>query len=167
VTADEIKALLNLVPLPEEGGFFAETHRCEALVPKDALPDAYTGARNAGTTIYYLITPEDVSLMHRLPSEEVFHFYLGDPVLQLHLRPGGTGEEVTIGTDLGAGQRPQVIVPGDVWQGARLAPGGRFALLGCTVTPGFDYDDYEHGERAPLLEKWPAFKDEIRALTRA
>ncbi len=161
--------MLGLEPLPEEGGFFAETHRSEVLIPAAALAHAYEGDRNASTTIYYLITPDDVSLMHRLPSTEVFHFYAGDPVQQLHLRPDGTGAVVSIGTDLGAGQRPQVIVPGGVWQGARLAPGGRtqgWALLGCTVTPGFDYADYEHGQRDELLASWPEWASEIRALTR-
>ena len=85
-------------------------------------------------------------------------------MLQLH--PDGSHRVVVLGTDLDAGQRPQIVVPRDVWQGARLRPGGRLALLGTTVAPGFDYADYETGARAALLASHPAARDLLRALTR-
>ena len=96
----------------------------------------------------------------------MFHFYLGDPVEMLQLLPGGHGRVLVLGTDLAAGMRPQVLVPGDVWQGTRLVPGGGLALLGTTVAPGFDPADYEPGERAALLAAYPAFAERIIALTR-
>jgi uncharacterized protein len=96
----------------------------------------------------------------------VFHFYLGDPVEMLQLLPGGDGRVHLLGTNLAAGMRPQVLVPGDVWQGTRLFPGGGLALLGTTVAPGFDLADYEPGERAALLAAYPAFAERIIALTR-
>src|SRR5581483_11176343 len=99
----------------------------------------------AATAIYYLLTPDTVSAMHRLATDEIFHFYLGDPVEMLQLRPDGSHRVAILGPDLDAGQRPQIVVPRGVWQGARLVPGGRFALLGTTVAPGFDYADYETG----------------------
>ena len=86
-------------------------------------------------------------------------------MVQLRLHPGGRGEIVTIGNNLFAGMRPQAVVPRGVWQGARLAPGGRYALLGCTVAPGFDYADYEAGARAALAAVFPQFAEEISALT--
>ena len=141
MTADEIKRLLELHTLPHEGGWFHETYRAQTVIPARALPSAYPSARHAGTAIYYLLTPDDISAMHRLPSDEVFHFYMGDPVQQLRLHDDGTAETVVLGTDLMKGQRPQATVLGNVWQGARLVEGGRFALLGCTVSPGFDFDD--------------------------
>lgn len=101
--------------------------------------------------------------MHRLASDEIFHFYLGDPVEMLQLWPDGSHQVVLIGPDLEAGQRPQVIVPRDVWQGARLRPGGRYALLGTTVAPDADY---ETASSAALLTTHPTAKDLIVALTR-
>ncbi len=163
--AERIKALLNLRPHPAEGGFFAETYRSDERLAGEALPTRYGGARAFGTAIYYLLTPETFSTMHRLASDEVFHFYLGDPVEMLHLFPDGTGRIVTLGPDLEAGMRPQAIVPRGAWQGARLVPGGRFALLGTTVAPGFDFADYEAGPREALLRTYPAFRDCIVALT--
>ena len=165
-TVEALCALLGLVPHPIEGGFFAETYRSRDLLPGDALPARYRGARAAATAIYYLLTPETFSAMHRLGSDEIFHFYLGDPVEMLQLAPDGSHRVVVIGPDLEAGQRPQMVVPRGVWQGARLRPGGRLALLGTTVAPGFDYADYETGARAALLASYSAARDLVTALTR-
>jgi predicted cupin superfamily sugar epimerase len=112
-----------------------------------------------------LLTGDTFSEMHRLPTEEVFHFYLGGPVRMLQLLPAGGGQEVVLGPDLTAGQRPQVVVPPGVWQGSRLEPGAEFALLGATMAPGFDYADYEQGQRGRLIEQYPDFADLIRRLT--
>lgn len=156
---------LGLVPHPKEGGWFRETYRAAETFDAEALPGAYAGPRAVSTAIYYLLTPATFSALHRLASDEVFHFYAGDPVEQLRLHPGGRGEVVTIGNNVLAGQRPQVLVPRGVWQGARLAPGGRYALLGCTVAPGFDYADYESGGRAALIAAYPEFAEPIATLT--
>jgi len=156
---------LGLVPLPEEGGLYAETYRSASVIPGGAIPGRHESPRRCATAIYYLITPERFSALHRVSSTEIFHFYLGDPVDMLQLHPDGTGQTLTIGTDLLSGQRPQVVVQRGVWQGTRLAPGGRFALLGCTVSPGFEYEDYEHGRRAELQAAYPAFAAEIAGLT--
>jgi predicted cupin superfamily sugar epimerase len=167
MTADEIIALLKLKPHPEEGGFYAETYRSDESIPRDALPARYSGARTFGTAIYYLVTPATFSAMHRLQSDEVFHFYLGDPVEMLQLWPDGTGKIMTLGADLRAGMQPQIVVPHGVWQGSRLRAGGKLALLGCTVSPGFEFADYEHGQRRQLIEKYPDFGEQIIALTKA
>ncbi len=166
----QIIDLLGLRPHPIEGGYFVETYRAEESISGDRLPGSYskTSDRSLGTAIYYLLTPETFSEMHRLPTEEVFHFYLGGPVRMLQLDPGGngSGREVVIGTDLLAGERPQIVVPAGVWQGSRLAPGVEFALLGATMAPGFDPADYEQGRCADLVEQYPKFADLIRTLTR-
>jgi predicted cupin superfamily sugar epimerase len=167
-TAQTVIDILGLQPHPEEGGWFTETWRTAETISAEALDGRYGGtARNHGTAIYYLVTPETFSALHKLESDEVFHFYMGDPVEQLQLFPDGTGRLVTLGTDLEAGQRPQVIVPQGIWQGAKLAEGGSWALMGCTVAPGFDFADYEHGQRAALTEGWPAHAQAIAALTPA
>jgi predicted cupin superfamily sugar epimerase len=137
------------------------------LIAAAAFSDGrYEGARRTGTAIYYLLEPETFSEIHRLQSDEVFHFYAGDAVEMLQLREGGRGTKVVIGIDLMAGHWPQVVVERGVWQGSRLVKGGRWALLGCTVSPGFEFEDYESGERAELCAGWPDFAEEIRALTR-
>jgi len=165
MTAEEIIQVLRLKPHPKEGGFFSETYRAGETIPKDALPLRYGGARACGTCIYYLLTPTTFSAMHRLQSDEIFHFYLGDPVEMLQLLPEGMGKLVVLGSDLRAAMEPQVVVPRGVWQGARLIAGGRFALLGCTVAPGFDFADYEHGRRNDLVKSHPRFRQEIQTLT--
>jgi predicted cupin superfamily sugar epimerase len=119
-----------------------------------------------GTAIYYLLEPGTFSEMHRLRSDEVFHFYAGDAVEMLQLMEGGSGRMVRIGNDLAADERPQVVVPRGVWQGSRLVEGGKWALLGCTVSPGFEFEDYEAGERAELCAGWAEFGEMIRELTR-
>jgi len=113
-TADEVIRLLDLKPLTIEGGFFRETYRSPDLID---LP-RYSSQRSLATAIYYLITPETFSRMHRVPGEEIFHFYLGDPVEMLQLDPDGTGEIITMGQHLAAGMKLQHIVPGGWWQGA-------------------------------------------------
>ena len=164
MTADDVIRVLNLRPHPVEGGFFRETYRSAATLPAAVLP-GHRGPRSVSTAIYYLLKPGHVSELHVLPGDEVFHFYLGSPVRMLQLWPGGTGKEVTLGSDLAAGQLPQVVVPGGVWQGTHLLADEGFALLGCTVAPGFDYADYTGGSRAELTAKWPAFAGLITKLT--
>ncbi len=163
-SADEIIALLNLQPHPAEGGFFAETYRAAEAHAAAELPPRYGQPRAHSTCIYYLLKPGTFSALHRLKSDEIFHFYLGDPVEMLRLHPDGRGETVVLGPDLAEGQRPQTLVPRGVWQGSHLLPGGRFALLGCTVAPGFDYADYEHGRREALAAAYPKFSEMIAAL---
>ncbi len=166
-SAEELIRLLNLQPHPQEGGFFRETYRADEVVPQSALAPRYSGERRASTAIYYLLTPATFSALHRLQSDEIFHFYLGDPVRMLQLLPDGTGRTIILGPDFLAGQQVQVVVPRGIWQGSILEPGGAFALLGCTVAPSFEYADYETGERAQLAAKYPAFAGPIAELTAA
>jgi uncharacterized protein len=165
VNVEELIQFLNLQPHPREGGWFRETYRGGEQIAPSALPPRYGTPRSVGTAIYYLLTANTISALHRLASDEIFHFYAGSPVRMLQLFPDGTGKTLVLGPDLTAGQSPQVIVPQGVWQGSSLEPGGAFALLGCTVAPGFDYADYEHGSREGLLAQYPAFAELIRRLT--
>jgi uncharacterized protein len=159
MTADDVIALLRLQPHPVEGGFFRETYRSGVALQRDGA------TRSVSTAIYYLLTPKTVSALHRLPGDEVFHFYAGDPVRMLQLWPDGSTRTFTIGTDLKAGQVPQLVVPGGVWQGSVLADGGAWALLGATMAPGFDYTDYTAGHRAELTAKYPEEAQMIERLT--
>jgi uncharacterized protein len=166
LTAEEITTVLQLEPLPLEGGFFRETYRSRWQVSAEYLPEGVRGSRCIGTAIYYLITPEAFSALHRLPGTEIFHFYCGDPVIMLQLLPDGTSQSITLGTDLLAGQQPQVVVRGNVWQGCRLVPDGKWALMGTTMSPGFDYVDYENGEPEGLIAHYPDAAARIREYTR-
>jgi hypothetical protein len=166
LTVEALRRLLGLTPHRVEGGYFLETYRSDEQLPATGLPSRYGDSRALGTAIYYLLTPDTFSAMHRLASDEIFHFYLGDPVEMLQLHPDGSHRVVLIGSDLEAGHRPQVIVPRHVWQGARLIRGGRYALLGTTVAPAFDYADYETASRSTLLTTHPAAQALIHALTR-
>jgi len=165
VSADEIIKKFNLKRLPEEGGFYAETYRSSEKIPKTALPSRYDNDKSFGTAIYYLLTPDTCSALHRLPTDEIFHFYLGDPVIMLQLLPDGRSKKVTMGHDVEAGQQLQVIVPRGVWQGSFLKEGGNFALLGTTMAPGFDFSDYETSDRKNLIERYSEHKELIIELT--
>lgn len=166
LTADDVIEKLGLRPHPCEGGFFAETYRSDEIISASGLSERYTTGKRFGTAVYYLITPETLSYIHRLRSDEIFHFYLGDPVTMLWLLPDGSSTTITLGPDLQSGQRVQVVVPRGVWQGAFLNEGGRFALLGTTVAPGFDYEDYEAGLREELIARYPDRREVIARLTR-
>lgn len=168
LTAEEVKALLGLRPHPCEGGWYVRSYESGERVAAEAFADGrYPGARFTSTAIYYLLEPETFSEMHRLRSDELFHFYGGDAVEMLQLAPDRPARVLRIGMDLAAAERPQVLAPRGVWQGSRLVPDGRWALLGCTVAPGFEFEDYEAGQRAELVAAWPEFGELIRALTRS
>jgi predicted cupin superfamily sugar epimerase len=166
INAQDLIAALDLKPLPLEGGFYRETYRSENELPLVALPPGFGKSKATSSAIYYLLTADTFSALHRLPTDEIFHFYLGDPVLMLQLSPDGEGKFFTLGQEVLRGQSPQVVVPAGAWQGSYLVPGGTFALLGTTMAPAFDLSDYETADRAMLLAEFPGFADEIKRLTR-
>jgi predicted cupin superfamily sugar epimerase len=152
--ADQLIAALNLAPLPHEGGFFRATWRS---------PTA--------SAIFFLLTPEDFSALHRLEQDELWMFHAGDPVEHLRLDPStGAAHRVRMGPAVLSGDQPQVLVPAGSWQGARLDPAGPgrhgYALFTCTVSPPWEDRGFTLGERDPLLRAFPAEGDLIRRLTR-
>lgn len=189
-TAEEVIELLGLEPLPHEGGAFRETYRSPARVIEAGR--APKVERAASTQIYYLLKRGESSALHRVRSDEVFHHYLGDPVVQLQIDDGletfgepdfgtpggGSGDGsarvrservVHIGPALASGHRPQVLAARDVWQGAVLGAGtAGFALLGCTVAPGFEWEDFElitPDYAEALARALPYRRDLIEAMT--
>jgi hypothetical protein len=161
---DELKQTLGLQPLPQEGGYYAEIYRSNIILPPNII-SAHSAALPLATSIYYLLTPNSFSAMHRLASDEIWHFYLGDPVEMLQLASEGS-HRITLGTDISNGMCPQVVVPRGTWQGAKLRNGGSFALLGATVFPGFDFADFELAKRDELLAAYPDFASQIKELMR-
>ena len=168
-TVQRLIERLYLKPLPEEGGLFVRSYLSSDLLSADALPARYpSAAKPAGTAIYYLLTSEanSFSALHRLPTDEIYHFYLGDPMETLLLFPDGTSRIEVIGSDLIAGQHVQFVVPAGVWQGSAVAPGGEYTLIGTTMAPGYTGPDYEGGTRDELIARYPDRVDHIRRLTR-
>jgi predicted cupin superfamily sugar epimerase len=167
MTAEQIIRFFKMEPLRKEGGFYIETYRAPEILKKKVLPPGFPADRNLASTILYLLTAKTISLLHRLKSDEMFHFYLGDPVTMLQLYPDGRSELFTLGHDILADQKVQVIVPKGVWQGAFVQPGGKFTLMGCSVSPAFDDNDFELANRDAMLNQYPDLREYILKLTRA
>ena len=163
LSATQLIDLLQLEPLPHEGGYFRRTYLAEDRITAEGLPERYGRSMPISSCIYYLITPKNFSTMHRLQTDEIYHFYYGDPMELLLLYPNGDGEIVRLGTDFGAGMRPQLVVPRDVWQGSIIQPNGTFgyALIGTTMAPGYDNESFELGIKDQLLALYPDFAEEI------
>ena len=164
LTAAEIMQTLGLQPHPT-CGFVAETYRGARSIPASALPAAYGSPRPVGSVLYFMVTPEAHIQLHRIRSDQMYHHYLGDPLEVLLLYPDGTGATATVGTDLAAGQRPQLFVPGNTFHISRLPPGSSYSLLGTTEWPGVEPPDVEIGDPSQLEASYPAFGEQIRAFT--
>lgn len=166
MTPEQIIEFFGMKPLPYEGGYYVETFQCGETIPQGALPARYAGERSFSTATLYLITPDKFSALHRIKTDEIFHFYLGDPVTMLQLHPDGSSNVITLGQDILNGQHVQTTVPKNTWQGCCVNEGGKFALMGCTVAPGFEFEDFELGKREELLSQYPNQRDLILRLTR-
>jgi predicted cupin superfamily sugar epimerase len=168
LTWEDIVRILKMIRLPQEGGFYTETYRSKDTIPAPSLPGRYHGGSRAMTTvIYYLITESDCSKMHRVASDEVFCYHLGDPVTMLLLYPNGQTAVFTLGNDLIAGQMPHIVVPAGTWQGMRVGVKGQegYSLLSCIVAPGFEFADFEIGDWRELTDNYPDASVLIRELT--
>jgi predicted cupin superfamily sugar epimerase/mannose-6-phosphate isomerase-like protein (cupin superfamily) len=159
---------LKMEKIPVEGCWFSVTYTSDIKLPAAALPARYAAPRTAGGAIYALVTREDFSGLHKLKTDEVWHFYSGDPMELLLLHPDGRSEVILLGDDLLAGQHPQYTVPAGVWMGSRpaKATADAYGFFGTTMAPGFDPADFEPGYRDELQAKYPAHRDLIAALTR-
>lgn len=149
MTADDIIKKLGLIPLKPEGGFFIETARSTETIETEK------GRRNFYSSIYFLLTSNTYSAIHRLKSDEIWHHYRGDAVEMLLLFTDGTHKITTLGNEIEKGQHPQILVPAGVYQGARIVEGGEYALMGTTVSPGFDPDDFELADAKLLGKLYP------------
>jgi len=164
---NRIIELLKLKELPGEGGYYRESYQSSIKLNESSLnASSFKGERFASACIYYLVTPLQFSALHQLKQDEIFHYYLGDPVEMLQIHKDGTSQIVTIGPDLENGQTPQVVVPAGIWQGTRLIEGGSWCLMGTTTAPGFDYRDFELGNRDEMTQRFPHLSDLIRTYTR-
>jgi uncharacterized protein len=164
--AQELIQHFQMQKIPDEGPWFTVTYRSDDLLDSKSLPARYQGNRVAGTAIYAVQTTEDFSAIHKLATDEIWHFYGGDPLEMLLLYPDGHGEIVILGSDVFSGQRPQFVVPRETWQGSIPMGPAFYSFFGNTLAPGFEFQDFEMGYREELQERYPQFADHIARLTR-
>lgn len=165
MTMQQIIQHLQLSPHPE-GGFYKEVYRSQGTIAKIALPPSFTGDRAYSTSIYYLLQQGDFSAFHRIKSDEGWHFYAGGPLL-IHCLGGESGYQcLRLGSKLDEGNSFQLVVPAGVWFASEPAPGTAFTLTGCTVSPGFDFRDFEMAGKESLGRRFPDHKEVIGRLCR-
>jgi predicted cupin superfamily sugar epimerase len=164
-TAEELIKRLGLTRHPE-GGWYRETYRSAESVAVNALPGRFGGPRSFCTSIYFLLEHRDISALHRIKSDEIWHFYSGAPLTVHALTSQGEHLELKLGTDPAAGESFQVVVFAGCWFGAEVSEPGEYSLVGCTVSPGFDFADFQLGNRKDLKQEYPRFNEIINRLTR-
>ena len=163
---EKIIEKLDLKPHPE-GGYFKETYRSLGEIKSESLDKAYSGDRNFSTCIYFLLTSENLSALHRIKQDEIWHFYLGSPIKLHTISQTGEHRSYIIGNDILNGETPQLIVNGGDWFAAEVLNENDFSLVGCTVSPGFSFEDFELPARKDMLGKFPEHEELITKFTRA
>jgi hypothetical protein len=164
MTSIELIGKLDLQEHPE-GGFFKETYRSKGVINESNLEESYQGDRNYSTCIYFLLTSEKFSAFHRIQQNEIWHFYDGSPIHLHMIHEEGNYASQLIGRELSRGEVPQFVVPGGVWFASEVAEGGDYSLAGCTVSPGFDFADFELKSGNDLVELFPEHEKIIQRLT--
>jgi len=161
----EIIQKLQLQPHPE-GGFFKETYRSNGIISQESLPKCFEGERHYSTCIYYMLQSGDFSAFHKIHQDEIWHFYLGSPIQLYIISEFGNLTNITIGSDISVGQIPQFVVPKNHWFASTVIDQKSFSLVGCTVSPGFDFKDFTLASEKDLIEKFPQHSEIIRKFTR-
>jgi len=163
--AEHYRQQLKLLPHPE-GGYYKEVYRSELILLPKSLPAEFGGKRHICTSIYFLIEKDNFSAFHRIKSNETWHFYDGSGLEVIEIQANGALKKTVVGRNLPQGDLLQYTVKANTWFASRVKAGGDYSLVGCTVSPGFDFEDFEMAQRNNLLEKYPQHITEIRALTR-
>lgn len=163
-----INELVSKLNLQEhvEGGFYKETYRSSGLIRKESISEDFNGDRNYSTGIFFLLTSDTFSAFHRIKQDEMWHFYEGSPLTIHMIDKNGKYTFQRIGLDLDGGELPQFTVPKNTWFASEVEDPNTYCLTGCTVSPGFDFEDFELAERKTLIEAYPDYKDVIHRLTR-
>lgn len=165
MTVDILVKALDLIPHPE-GGFYKETYRSPVKLTQQCLSPDFSGERNIATGIYFLIEKGNFSALHKIKSDETWHFYAGDALEVTEIDESANLKITAIGPDILKGQAFQYTVKANTWFGSRVSAAGNFSLVGCTVYPGFDFNDFEMAERSVLVKQFPQHKSIITELTR-
>jgi predicted cupin superfamily sugar epimerase len=166
---NEAQKLIEQFDLQEhpEGGYFKETYRSEGKIPEGVLPEEFEGNRNYATGIYFLLTSEVFSAFHKIHQDEMWHFYQGSPLTIHTISPDGKYSKQVVGLDFEEGELPQFTVPKEYWFAAEVNDPDSYTFVGCTVSPGFDFRDFELAERAALVELFPHHSEIIQRFTRS
>lgn len=154
---------LGLQPHPE-GGYYKESYRSEGSIDPAGLPEKYTEKRSYSTSIYFLLKRRQVSKFHRIKSDEIWHFHSGSPVI-IHIIIDGQHKKRLLGLNPDVGEFPQVVIPAGAWFAAEVKQKDSFSLVGCTVAPGFEFDDFELANQDDLLKEYPDFAELIKEFT--
>jgi predicted cupin superfamily sugar epimerase len=163
--ADQLIQQYNLQPHPE-GGWYSQTYKSAELINADALPESFGGRRAFSTAIYFLLEKGNFSAFHRIKSDECWHFYSGDPLLVYIINQNGDLEIISLGNDFEKGQAFQYVVLANCWFASRPAPGSEYCFVGCTVSPGFEFEDLELADANKLANAYPQHKEIIKEMCR-
>jgi uncharacterized protein len=165
-TAEEVIKKLELKPLPGEGGYYRQTYKSDVELPANIFGIRSDLMRHISTAIYFLETPDGFSALHRIKSDEAYHFYAGDPVEMIQIDNSGALSRFVLGSDILNNQSPQVVAPKGIWQASKVKAGGRWALMGTTVAPGFEFEDFELADRNQMLQQFPQLSQYVLTYTR-
>ncbi|MDD2634952.1 MAG: cupin domain-containing protein [Bacteroidales bacterium] len=163
-TIEKLTKKLNLIPHPE-GGFYRETYRSSEKIHLNQSNNGIQGTRNQSTGIYFLLTSSSFSAFHRIKQDEMWHFYYGSPLCLHTIDTTGKHSKIIIGNNILQDQTPQFVVPAGTWFAAHVLEGD-FSLVGCTVSPGFDFKDFELSKRETLISLFPEHRNIIAKLSR-
>ena len=166
IKVDYLIKELDLQPHPE-GGYFKEVYRSSGEINSESLDSRYVGKRNYATSIYFLLTSDTFSAFHKINQDEIWHFYHGSSVKIHMISETGDYSNVVVGKDLINGEKLQFVVPGGYWFAANVMSLNDYSLVGCTVSPGFDFKDFQLAERNDLIHQFPQHKKIIKQFTRA
>jgi len=155
---------LKLIPHPE-GGYYREVYRSEEMIKNNALPGYYNGDRFFSTSIYFLLKGKQKSNLHKLKSDEIWHFYNGSPLKLYIINKKGELSGIKLGRNAGKGEMFQYIIEKGQWFCAEVIDKKSYSLIGCTVSPGFDFSDFELGKRKKLIKIFPGYKKLINDFT--
>ncbi len=153
--------------LHPEGGYYKEVYRAGELILPDGLPGRYDKPRAFSTSIYFLLEGKQFSAFHRLKTDELWHFYDGSSLRIYMINEENNLHEIILGKDLNNREKFQAVIKKNSWFAAELIDKNSFALIGCTVAPGFEFSDFELGKKDQLLEKYPRYKNLIEQLTKS
>ncbi len=165
ITSKSLVEKFNLLPHPE-GGFFKENYRSVEIIPKSSLPKRFNGDRHYSTAIYFLLEQGNFSAFHKINSDECWHFYAGGSLLIYVIHLNGRLEIIRLGNNLNEGEQFQAVVPAESWFASEPASGADFSFVGCTVAPGFDFNDFELAKAVELSKRYPQHQLLIDRLTR-
>ncbi|TPN84758.1 cupin domain-containing protein [Aquimarina algicola] len=156
---------LDLSPHPE-GGFYKETYRSKGDIPQSVLGANFTGERSYCTGIYFLLTSDNFSAFHRIKQDEIWHYYKGSSLYVHVITPKGVYKKYAVGTNFDEGEVPQLVVPAGYWFASSVKDESSYSLVGCTVSPGFDFEDFEMASRDQLINQYPDHQKVITQYTR-